>query len=82
MMFPLSRLLTVPAWLLMAIALAVLQPVITHAAESAQVRIISTNDLHSYLRPVYYRYLDEPRPWGIQSMEGDYLNKAALEGKE
>jgi hypothetical protein len=33
-----------------------------YAAEEAEIRIISTNDLHSYLRPVYYRYLDEMKP--------------------
>ena len=51
------------------------------AAEEAEIRIISTNDLHSYLRPVYYRYLDELKPWGPQSREGDYEQKAELVGK-
>lgn len=51
------------------------------ASETAQIRIISTNDIHSYLRPIYYRYLDEIKPWGAQSREGDYINKAEFEGK-
>ncbi len=53
-----------------------IQPV---AAE--RIRIISTNDIHSYLRPLYYRYLDEPKPWGTQSTEGDFANKSEYEGK-
>ncbi len=51
------------------------------AVQAAEIKIISTNDVHSYLRPVYYRYLDISRPWGIQSSEGDYIAKAALEGR-
>ena len=51
------------------------------AAEAAEIKIISTNDIHTYLRPIYYRYLDSMRPWGPQSGEGDYLAKADLEGK-
>lgn len=51
------------------------------AAETEQIRIISTNDIHAYMRPIYYRYLDETKPWGIQSMEGDYVAKAAYEGR-
>lgn len=50
-------------------------------SEAEQIRIISTNDIHSYMRPIYYRYLDETRPWGAQSMEGDYVRKAAYEGR-
>lgn len=50
-------------------------------SDTEQIRIISTNDIHSYLRPIYYRYLDEPKPWGTQSMEGDYVRKAAYEGR-
>jgi len=46
------------------------------ASETEQIRIISTNDIHSYLRPIYYRYLDELKPLGAQSREGDYVNKA------
>jgi sulfur-oxidizing protein SoxB len=57
------------------------QPTVSIASESATIRIISTNDIHSYLRPIYYRYLDETRPWGIQSMEGDYANKVEYEGR-
>lgn len=53
----------------------------TQAARAAELRIISTNDIHTYLRPIYYRYLDDIRPWGPQSTEGDYLQKADLEGK-
>ena len=51
------------------------------AAESKKIRIISTNDIHSYLRPIYYRYQDEPKPWGTQSIEGDYAQKSEYEGK-
>ena len=51
------------------------------AAEPVEIRILGTNDLHSYLRPVYYRYLDEIKPWGRQSREGDYVAKAALQGR-
>ena len=53
----------------------------TLASESERIRIISTNDIHSYLRPIYYRYLDEPKPWGKQSMEGNYAKKSEYEGK-
>ena len=52
-----------------------------NSAEAAEIKIISTNDIHTYLRPIYYRYLDSMRPWGPQSGEGDYLAKADLEGK-
>ena len=52
-----------------------------YAAEEAEIRIISTNDLHSYLRPVYYRYLDALKPWGPQSREGAYEEKAKYVGK-
>lgn len=51
------------------------------AADAEQIRIVSTNDIHSYLRPIYYRYLDEIKPWGMQSMEGDYVSKASYEGR-
>ena len=51
------------------------------AAEPVEIRILGTNDLHAYLRPVYYRYLDEIKPWGRQSREGDYVAKAALQGR-
>ena len=57
------------------------QPAAALASESERIRIISTNDIHSYLRPIYYRYLDEPKPWGKQSMEGDYANKSEYEGR-
>ena len=50
-------------------------------ALAEKIRIISTNDVHSYLRPLFYRTQVEPRPWGIQSVEGDYLQKSRLEGK-
>lgn len=52
-----------------------------NASEVAEIKIISTNDIHTYLRPIYYRYLDGMRPWGPQSSDGDYLAKADLEGK-
>ena len=51
------------------------------ASETEQIRIITTNDLHSYLKPIYYRYLDDIKPWGKVSREGDYVNKAKIEGK-
>ena len=51
------------------------------ASESEKIRIISTNDIHSYLRPIYYRYQDETKPWGTQSIEGDYAKKSEYEGK-
>jgi len=57
------------------------QPVPVLASESERIRIISTNDIHSYLRPIYYRYQDEAKPWGRQSMEGDYAAKSEYEGK-
>ena len=49
------------------------------SAES--IRIITTNDIHTYLKPLYYRYLDEMKPWGEQSREGNYVQKALIEGK-
>jgi len=51
------------------------------ASQGEHIRIISTNDIHSYMRPAYYRYLDDFRPWGSQSRDGDYVAKAALEGR-
>ena len=51
------------------------------ASETEQIRIITTNDLHSYLKPIYYRYLDDIKPWGKVSREGDYVNKAKIEGR-
>jgi sulfur-oxidizing protein SoxB len=54
---------------------------IAFAAETESVRIITTNDIHSYLKPLYYRYLDDIKPWGKVSREGDYVNKAKIEGK-
>ena len=72
----LRRLLMVPATLL---ALGAGLPA-TAQTESARIRIIGTNDIHSYMRPVYYRHLDEPRPWGEQSSDGDYAQKAGYEG--
>ena len=51
------------------------------ASGTEQIRIITTNDIHSYLNPIYYRYLDDIKPWGKVSREGDYVNKAKIEGK-
>ena len=51
------------------------------ASGTEQIRIITTNDIHSYLKPIYYRYLDDIKPWGKVSREGDYVNKAKIEGK-
>jgi sulfur-oxidizing protein SoxB len=61
--------------------LAAASPLVAEASEAAEIKIIGTNDIHTYLRPIYYRYLDSMRPWGPQSAEGDYLAKADLEGK-
>ncbi len=70
-------------WLAAALAclIAAAATVDARASEVVEVKIISTNDIHTYLRPIYYRYLDEIKPWGRQSTEGDYLIKADLEGK-
>jgi sulfur-oxidizing protein SoxB len=51
------------------------------ASATEQIRIITTNDIHAYLKPIYYRYLDDIKPWGKVSREGDYVNKAKIEGK-
>ena len=51
------------------------------ATGTEQIRIITTNDIHSNLKPIYYRYLDDMKPWGNVSREGDYVNKAKIEGK-
>ena len=51
------------------------------ASATEQIRINTTNDIHSYLKPIYYRYLDDIKPWGKVSREGDYVNKAKIEGK-
>ena len=51
------------------------------ASNTESVRIITTNDIHTYLKPLYYRYLDDIKPWGTVSREGDYINKARIEGK-
>jgi len=56
-------------------------PIGAFASQGEHIRIISTNDIHSYMRPAYYRYLDDFRPWGSQSRDGDYVAKAALEGR-
>ena len=53
----------------------------TCTAEVESIRIITTNDIHTYLKPLYYRYLDDMKPWGSVSREGDYVNKAKIEGK-
>jgi sulfur-oxidizing protein SoxB len=67
--------------LTLLLVFAAFQPAVGFASESEKIRIISTNDIHSYLRPLYYRYQDEPKPWGKQSIEGDYANKSEYEGK-
>ncbi len=51
------------------------------ATDTESIRIITTNDIHSYLKPLYYRYLDDIKPWGKVSREGDYVNKAKIEGR-
>ncbi len=65
-----------PYWLVFCVCLPT-----SALAASGEVRIISTNDIHGYMHPVHYRYLDQLRPWGIQSTEGDYVAKARYEGK-
>ncbi len=67
-------------WLVCLLIFCIALPASALAGDG-QVRLISTNDIHSYMRSIHYRYLDEPRPWGIQSMEGDYIEKAHYEGK-
>ena len=72
----------VAGWLVVFLPmLGIGQAAQAQASDSEHIRIISTNDTHSYLRPVYYRHLDTPAPWGIQSAEGDYEQKAHFEGK-
>ncbi len=66
-------------WLALLLPVAI-GPVLA-SSEAVDIRIVSTNDIHAYLRPVYYRYLDQMEPWGPQSREGDYVAKAGLEGK-
>ena len=71
-------------WLAPALAALLLAPLAGPGAaesEPVEIRILGTNDLHSYLRPLHYRYLDEIKPWGRQSREGDFVAKAALQGK-
>jgi len=51
------------------------------SSEPVEIRILGTNDIHAYIRPLHYRYLDEIKPWGRQSREGDFVAKAALQGK-
>ena len=63
------------------LGLFLLPPSWTRASETVEIRILGTNDIHAYLRPLYYRYLDEIKPWGRQSREGNYVAKAALQGK-
>ena len=77
---------TVRDWLAPALAGLLLAPVAGLGAaesqsETVEIRILGTNDLHSYMRPLHYRYLDEIKPWGRQSREGDFVAKAALQGK-
>ena len=55
--------------------------VISFAADTESIRIITTNDIHTYLKPLYYRYLNDFKPWGTVSRECDYINKAKIEGK-
>ncbi len=54
---------------------------IASADELKSIRIIGTNDVHSYLRPIYYRYINEEKPWGQVSREGNYVEKASLVGR-
>lgn len=68
-------------WLLLLLVFSLTPIQVVSAAGSGQIRIISTNDFHAYMRSVYYRYMDQLRPWGMQSSEGDYLEKARFEGK-
>ena len=65
----------------LGVLLALAWAMCARAAESTEIRILGTNDIHTYLRPIYYRTLDEEKPWGMQSQEGDYTQKANLEGK-
>ncbi|MEE9612673.1 MAG: bifunctional metallophosphatase/5'-nucleotidase [Desulfatiglandales bacterium] len=56
-------------------------PLLAEEEKGDQIRIIATNDIHYYLKPLYYRFLDATKPWGTQSREGDYVAKAGLAGK-
>ncbi|GIT07409.1 MAG: hypothetical protein CM1200mP30_10390 [Pseudomonadota bacterium] len=51
------------------------------ASATEQIRIITQTIYISHLKPIYYRYLDDIKPWGKVSREGDYVNKAKIEGK-
>ena len=51
------------------------------AGPAVPLRILSTNDIHAYLQPGHARTIDELRPWGSQSREGDFAAKARLTGK-
>ena len=73
------RKLLAPA--LVGLLLAPISGFAASESEPVEIRILGTNDLHSYLRPLHYRYLDEIKPWGRQSREGDFVAKAALQGK-
>jgi sulfur-oxidizing protein SoxB len=53
----------------------------TAVGKNKKLRLIGTNDIHNYVRPIYYRYINEIKPWGETSREGDYAKKAALIGK-
>jgi len=77
----LSRTRWLRGWLVLPLVFGLAPLQIVSAAGSGQVRIISTNDIHGYMRSVYYRYMDQLRPWGMQTSEGDYLEKAGFEGK-
>lgn len=72
-----GRLLAACLCVLVALAFAPM----ARASDVKEVRILSTNDIHTYIKPVYYRYLDEIKPWGTVTSEGDYVEKAGLEGK-
>ena len=71
------RFIAVTLTLLVALACAAF----ARASDVKEIRILSTNDIHTYLKPVYYRYLDEMKPWGFVTSEGNYIEKAELEGK-
>ena len=69
------------SWSASFLLILTLQLSVSQITAAEQIRIITTNDLHTYLKPLYYRYLDELKPWGSQSREGDYVNKSTIEGK-
>ncbi len=77
----LGRIYRLCRWLILPLIFSLVPIQAGLAAGSGQIRIISTNDIHGYMSSVYYRYMDQLRPWGMETSEGNYLEKARFEGK-